>query len=939
MALTPLNLSLCRVPAFSIYDNLATVWPSLKDNIRIASPAFYQQISTIEAHQLESLPEKIRFTIWKYFNRAKYRATPFANFASYSVVSLGTEPTSIQLKAEMKSHKFTNWPIKESLYTDAKTTFKKCQVLYSNTSAYYTDTEIRYLCLTNSTFELATVNCFSELKSLLQFAGHKRNKAELLEFMNSEYQLDKKQCKNLILQLLDLQLLHTNKSANITGEDYFTRLKLPLHNEHYILAERDLLTGSLNRSKSEEIAEALQFLAQHLPKPTNSDLQNFKNAFLKKFEHQEISLALVMDPELGIGYGNLAQYEQTDPLIEQLTKTGSSKPVDQAITYTALHQFLINGLMDNQPINLEKFETTAQKTHHLPNTLSVLCHFYKNQPVIAHAGGCTANSLLGRFTLGNPALETHCKEIAALEQNANPSVLFFDIPYQAETHIDNVNRRKSCYANELPILTWSCQAEPLDFNDVVVSIQADEIVLRSKKLKKRLIPRLASAYNYSRSDLAVYRFLCDLQHQSIQSNLTFDIQSYLPGLKHYPRVGYKNVILSPAKWLIPKELYQQKTKPSASDLTELSLWLKQNNINGLVKTGISDQTLCFDPSLAADLTALLLYSKQQGERSIYLSEALINDEANVTDQNGKKYHAEFVINYSHNQQIYNEITPPHALTITPHHPIPANYLPCSEWLYFEIFIDPSKSNDLLRQQILPFLKTYKNDIRQWFFIRYDEQGKHLRLRLQVNDLAKRPDIIDHLNEVLKEPIARGIINNLLIKTYYRELARYGAARMHHVEQFFHIDSKQVLSFLTKMPDKNKCDQHVLHFMKKLSNICFPFRNDRLTFIKHMTEAFATEFNIDQDGFKKINQAYSLLKIDAEPVHRFRQLENQAHVIFMQCADTEKGKMLADLIHMHVNRMYTNYQRQHEAICYQFLYKQLLKERALLTGRVGYKASA
>ena len=937
MKLNPLKLSLCRVPAFSLQDELAMVWPELKKKIRTASPSFYTQISSIEAHQINSLSEKIQFTIWKYFNRAKYRATPFANFASYSLVPLGNENTEVKIEAKMINHKFTNWSKKESLHPNEKTIFKDYELFYSNTSAYYTDTEIRYLRLNNIGFELASVNTFPELKSLIQFCSIKRSKTALFEFMKSKHQVGKQQCKNLVIQLVNLQLLQTDKTANITGEDYFSRLKLSYtdQQEPYILAERKLLIGSLAHSKTEEIAEVLNFLAQQLPKSQNADLQTFKTAFLKKFEHQEVSLSMVMDPELGIGYGDLAQFEHTDQLVEELLTPVSKVTLSKPISYTALHQFLINGLIDNQPIALEEFDTTSQQETILPNSLSVLCHFYNNQPVIAHAGGCTANSLLGRFTLGNIELETHCKEIATLEQNANPNVIFFDIPYQAELQIDNVNRRKSCYAYELPILTWSCLAKPLDFNDVMVSIQADEIVLRSKKLGKRLIPKLASAYNYTRSDLAVYRFLCDIQHQSIQSNLTFDIQAYLPGLNHYSRVSYKKVILSPAKWLIPKSIYLPKEKTSTNCLTELSSWLNQKNITFFVKTGISDQTLCFNPGLPADLYALISYCKQQGDRPIYLSEALIDESAAIIDENGKNYMAEFIINYSHKQQIYKEIIPTNTLAI-PHQ---ATYLPASEWLYFEIFIHPSKSNNLLHQEISQLLKVHKTDIEKWFFIRYNEHGKHIRLRLQVKELAKRSHIIDVFNTLLTTPIAKGIVSDVALKTYRREIARYGAARISSVEQFFYLDSKHVLSFLAKMPDKNNCYLQSLYFINQMLSICFPLIKDRLSFVKQMAEAFSDEFNIDKDGFKKINQVYNQLQIDEEQVFSLKPLENQARNIFMQCNEIEKSKMLSDLIHMHINRMFNDYQRLQEAICYQFIYKQLLKEKARLTAQAEHPVSA
>lgn len=930
MKLKALPLSLCRVPAFSINDHLVAAWPELKTKIKCSSPSFYEQIASIEPHQLVELPEKVRFTIWKYFNRAKYRATPYGNFASYTLVPVENDSETLKIDSEMISHEFINWQTKETLQNDVKVVYQQADLFYTNTSAYQTDTEIRYLRFNENTFELASIEIFDELNSLINYCRTKRTRTAIFEFMKLEHELDKKQCKTLILQLLELQVLHSDKMPNITGNDYFSRLKIPLTSEEekYILAERKLITGSLNRMQNEQIAEALQFLAQHLPKSKNSDLRNFKNAFLKKFEHQDVSLALVMDPELGIGYGNLAQYEPLDELTEFLVNASIEKSASTTFTYTPLHQFLINGLLNKDVIMLEEFASAQTTSNSLPNSLSVICHFYKNQPVIANAGGCTATSLLGRFTLGSDELEAHCQSIVSIEHTANPDVLFFDIAYQAEKHIDNVNRRKSIYDHELPILTWSCQAEPLDFNDINVRVQGDEIILFSKKLRKRLIPRLASAYNYGRSDLAAYRFLCDLQHQSIQSNLTFDVQNFLPGLNFYPRVNYKNVILSPAKWLIPKSLYQQKNKTKAADLIELSSWLKEKKINFLVKTGMADQTLCFNPSQPEDLSALLQYCSQQGDRELYLSEALLD--GTVSDENDKKYHAEFVINYSHQQQIYEPINLPNPLAVARKKAVVEHYLPASEWLYFEIFINPSKSNFLLCSEIQQLVKTHKNDIIKWFFIRYDEHGKHIRLRLHVKDIHKRASIIDHFNALLAKPIAKGMVSEVVLKTYHRELARYGASQMDSVEQLFYLDSKYVLNLLAKTEDKNEFYQQTTNFIRQISALCFPMLTDRLTFVKRMAEAFSLEFKITKDGFKKINRAFAFLKEENHLVLGCKQLENQATRIFSLCNDREKSKMLADLIHMHVNRLFNNQQRLQEALCYQFYYKQLLTERAHLS---------
>lgn len=133
-------------------------------------------------------------------------------------------------------------------------------------------------------------------------------------------------------------------------------------------------------------------------------------------------------------------------------------------------------------------------------------------------GGVTATSLLGRFTMASEQLEDLALQITADEQFHNPDVIFFDIGYQGEVLVDNVNRRKSMFNYELPILTWSEHKNILNVNDLFVTIRNNQVVLFSKIYNKRVISRLGSSYNYTRSPLTLFRFLTELQAQSIKTN-------------------------------------------------------------------------------------------------------------------------------------------------------------------------------------------------------------------------------------------------------------------------------------------------------------------------------------------------------------------------------------------------------------------------------------
>jgi thiopeptide-type bacteriocin biosynthesis protein len=119
---------------------------------------------------------------------------------------------------------------------------------------------------------------------------------------------------------------------------------------------------------------------------------------------------------------------------------------------------------------------------------------------------------------------------------------------------------------------------------------------------------------------------------------------------------------------------------------------------------------------------------------------------------------------------------------------PSNILPGGDWLYFEIYCHPSRSNEILLNPINQFIKESQEQISKWFFIRYDDPKPHIRLRLQIVDSSFGYQIVKNLNSFLENDFHTGLISDIQIKTYYREIERYGAGRIEFVEEFFFLDS-------------------------------------------------------------------------------------------------------------------------------------------------------
>lgn len=926
-----INTIICRTPVFSIEANAETCWDQLKELIKESSPEFYQVIAKWDNEQLHTANDKAVFSIWKYFNRARFRSTPFGNFAAISFVPVsnnGPAARSLCIKSQMISHQFTDWSAKDDHQLNTNKLIQTSQWFQSNLTYYIVGGQLRYIRHIDGQFELAAVAVFEELDKILAACRIKQSKQSVYDLMHSVFEMQPRAVDNLLCQLVECQLLLTEQIANITGEDYFKRLKLPGNNQtqQYIIAERQVNEGSFNAEPLNTMPEYLEFIKDFLPETKNSNLEKFRQEFSKKFDLKAMPLTIALDPETGIGYGDMAQSAYGPELNAILAGMHNKKDNNTlSFNYTAQYRFLINALIKGDSIRLDTFKGEQDKSPaRLPNTFSVMFHYWQNMPVLQTAGGCTANSLLGRFTLGCEAAEKLTKQIADIEENANPDVLFFDIAYQAEKRVDNVNRRKHIYNYELPILTWSCCQSALTMNDILVLIRNSEVILWSKQHNKRIIPRFATAYNYNRSDLAVYRFLCDLQHQRIKSDLTFNLQQLIPGLDHYPRVTYKNIIVSVAMWRINQNIFVSNNREK--NLVALQDWLRSNNISTHFKCGNADQTLCFDPLNTQDMFAFLTYCSQNSKKDIYISEALIDDAGMIKDERGKRYRPQYIANYFHSQSVYSnlqiDVRKTEAMNAAAD-----TYLPGSEWLYLELYCHPARTNDLLDQYIGPIINSQKKHLQKWFFIRYNDPKPHIRLRLKVKDATLLNSVIVEVKNALESLWIDGLIADIQLKTYFRETERYGKHKIDLVEDFFCCDSKCVLRMLSANYSPGQLYHLTLEMMYRLYVLSFGNINERLTLIKAVAKKFSNEFSLGNEDYKAINRSYESLRATKSNYsqHLSEAFLKQYKSIFFKLLSAchtpeEKANMITDIIHMHINRVFYTDQRMHEAILYQYLLK-------------------
>jgi len=917
-----------RTPKFSYQSELAECWEELKDSISISSDAFYQTIKDVKAEDLNSLPPKIFFTIWKYFNRAKFRSTPYGTFAGFSILKNALCSTESQIIVDQKQivHEFIDWPYKNSLEFSIADLLSKNCVLFANSSYYFTATSIRYIACTEGLFELAEVDIDEFVVQILKACIKPIHVNELIKALNVSPET---QSEVLILleDMLSLQLLLSDSDPNIIGEDYFRRINLSLSGNmpKYLIAQREVISGGFDGKILEAIAGLVNLMQHILPVDGRDAVKQFINKFRKKFEQKEVPLSLALDPEMGIGYDELEQAGAGDDFIAQFYGKQSKKAGDLSEQLKKNFNKLIDpvSFASKEVIRLDKLGIQLAGTPAtIPNSFSMLMSVADGLIFADQTGGSTANALSGRFTMASDKVLSHCQNISSLEQSANPDILFFDVAYMVETNVDNINRRKLVYNHQLSILNFDTSDDPLTLDDVMLSVQGNEVILRSKKYNKRIVPRMASAYNYSRSDLSVFRLLCDLQHQNVQTNLSLFIENLFPELKYYPRVQYQNIVLSQQKWQV------QKTDILNLPIDDCRNYLTKLGVSRYFKAGLSDQTLCFDKDSDTDVDAFIQYMQKQN--IVYLEEVFLPDYSPVIDDSGKPYLAQFILNIYHQEKVYDGFSKLDDISST----VKQFFPPGKEWLYFEIFCHQQRSDSLLTGPIAHFLTEYHDKIKSWFFIRYNENGYHLRLRILLHNENDGQQLTSAFSDYLEQEIDKGIVSDLQLRTYRRETQRYGADLIEDVEKHFSKDSAYVLLLLEAVSDSNSRYRYCADLVAAIHKEGLFEDQIFANVIRIMSDSFNAEHNLEPSDFKKINQQYQIYqKVDAEVLNHTSQIAFDQFAasfigILKLCDARRRTQIFSDLLHMHVNRLFNKDQRTHEMIIYYFLLKDVQRRNAM-----------
>ena len=351
----------------------------------------------------------------------------------------------------------------------------------------------------------------------------------------------------------------------------------------------------LSSATIKQIANQFSQLLTVLQYRSVSPLEVFSRRFRERFDQQEVDLLTALDPDFGIGFmqDTLAGFpflsdlfdtpppalhtkqEQLQPLRDSLYSRhllSRSKEVEITEADLVIIGSKITNGVSFPPSWYLHGEFFFQKPDQKQASSSILDEKQGSWRFVLNSTICgSAAYFLGRFCQGHEQLRAAVHNMCAWEQTQYPEDILAEIVHLPvkPARAGNVVARPVLRSVEIPYLTPAGVPDDntILLSDLTVSVNnAGEVILRHKKTGQRVRPRHSTAHNSGLGD-EVYQFLTAIQaSESPTLAWSWGTLHHLPFL---PRIVFKNLIVSPAQWVIQKQHLPLNHTISAESLRHL----------------------------------------------------------------------------------------------------------------------------------------------------------------------------------------------------------------------------------------------------------------------------------------------------------------------------------------------------------------------------------
>jgi thiopeptide-type bacteriocin biosynthesis protein len=577
---------------------------------------------------------------------------------------------------------------------------------------------------------------------------------------------------------------------------------------------RPLAERSLGPLPARELLRVATLLRDYAPPSPPEELARFRERFEARFEGREVPLLQALDDEHGVHLGDSRNAENTEllrdlPLGQSARKVGTWTEGDARLA-DQLHGALRSGATEIElAVDGSKADRTALP---FPASFAAMATIHGSAAEI-DAGDflverpafvTPVTALLGRFCHASPEIHDALRELIAEEEAlaSESGTIIADVVNLTLGRFANIQLRPQLHAWE--IVCHGRSAAPSDrqipASDLLVSVQDGKVILRSKRLGKRIVPSIPSAYDASRDAAVVYRFLDSLQRQDSGMTAGFNWGA-LENSEYLPAVRSGRTILESQLWNLSRArllpvieakgpLARYRALAALREALRIPRWVAVVSLDNFIP-------LDLDNPLAIDLLLQALTSSENGRIALreFSRERLASK---ALSMDGRALLHEIVVPFSRRSPA-NEVArvAPAAKTAEPT-PVARSFAPGSTVLYASIYGMSSRFDELVANVLQPLAARAraKGTVSKWFFVRYADPADHLRVRF-FGDASLWTSLLPELHEALRPILESNAAWRVTIDTYEREIERYGGpVGITLAEDLFSADSEASAALLS-----------------------------------------------------------------------------------------------------------------------------------------------
>ncbi|WP_343318194.1 lantibiotic dehydratase [Sphingobacterium multivorum] len=966
-----------------LHGNLSKLSNETLEAIFVASPTLYKEIVKTKDGQgalSEEKKEKLLKSLYKYINRASNRCTPFGLFSSCSTGKITDSKDNLDLRSgKIIKHARLDMDILSKLALHLKGISEiRNKLLYSsNSSLYYSKKKFKYFEYRYSkdgyrSFHLSSTDSHNVIKDVIRFCNTPRAIDEISMFLVQRYPVEEEDVHVYLNELINNSVLLSSIDPNVTGPEYFEVIlaevkrisveyssdtcdfiyqnlvqiqeylsvifysKNQISDYHsiqkilctimgtdsidtsntfqvdMIAKNRDL---NLNKEFVDTLISSIEELNSYnqIRRQESFHLRSFKWAFLERYEQQDVRLVELFDKVSGLGYRNL--FHDTRPFSSQIPEPAIAK-----LAHEKYLDFIKNG---DQIIQIEAEDILPNSSStKLPDNFSIMGNLLSKDGEsffnIITTPSSTTN-LIGRFCHADQKLLENVK--THLTPSNGNGIIHAEIAHLPQSRIGNILSRPNLLDWEVEFLSTSKVEgkRKIAIADLYVKVENNEVILYSKKYKKRIIPRLSSAHNYSNFSLELYHFLCDLQNQHSPVIQLWTWPENLQNKTFLPRVVYKNIIISMARWILDCRLFKaEMLRHKRTFAEQLRQFQNDHGLPDVFQIMNGDNFLVIDSKNSISIAIL---EKEVGNgHSLMLVENLYENFDSPVIQDSRIYSNEIVLPVRRRKELF----PVPKFVFKPPVLLKRTFLFGEEWTYIKIYCKEKFGNDVLKRSYNILKKTKE----QFFFIRYRDPLPHLRIRIKMNNLGT---VLNPLLKALSPLVGEGIIFNIVTDKYNREIERYGESTMLGSESYFGLSSILVLDYLNIKTNQNTHAFAVKVIDNSLDLLKCSYEQ-KMTIYKQGFGSFAQEFNFFNNKHlqKAISKNFNEIRksLDEEkhgPNSTILQdYLKKLQVLITDCDRPDQicthSSLIRSHIHMFINRLFPSNQRMEELLIYFSLEK-------------------